>query len=184
MLKKNQKAKFSSPPTILFLGNQAAHKKITLLINAFQIIVKNKPTARLIIAGGETLYSTNIKKKISHLPKDIRQKITVSGQFNRQKEKELLDSAWVLVNPSVHESLGLVFLEAWARKKPVIAANIPVLQEVIKNGENGLLFKKNNSASLAKKINLIISDKAKAARMGKAGGEVLKTDILTNNQLK
>lgn len=176
LLGKYQQARFFDPPTILFIGSQAAHKRIEWLIEAFvKLKVKSlkfkvgAKKLKLVIAGPETLYSPNIKARIGRFPKWIRRDIEILGKVSERKKILLLDRAWVLVNPSIHESLGLVFYEAWARKKPVVAADLPVLREVIVDGKDGFLFKKNSIADLIEKISWLVENPQIAKKMGKAG---------------
>ena len=171
VLPRNKPAPFPKVPTILYLGNQAAHKRIIMLIKAFELLITKRKYlgTKLIIAGKRTLYSPEIDKYISTLPEDIKENIDLRGEYNRDEEKLLLDQATVLVNPSKHESLGLVFLEAWARKKPVIGADLLSLQELISVGENGLLFEKESVRDLSDKIIEVISDQVLARKMGERG---------------
>jgi len=171
IIPKNKPAPFPKVPTILYLGNQAAHKRIIMLIKAFELLITKRKYlgTKLIIAGKRTLYSPEIDKYISTLPEDIKENIDLRGEYNRDEEKLLLDQATVLVNPSKHESLGLVFLEAWARKKPVIGADLLSLQELISVGENGLLFEKESVRDLSDKIIEVISDQVLARKMGERG---------------
>ncbi len=136
MLTKKQKAKFTPPPLILFLGSQAAHKQIDWLLEAFRQLKEkgqsqNAREAKLVIAGPRTLYSPVIDEIYRHLPVKIRRDVQILGPVSAKKKVELLDRAWVLVNPSRAESLSLVVMEAWARKKPVIVNDLPVLREVM-----------------------------------------------------
>lgn len=174
------KAEFKEP-AILFLGNQAAHKRIELLINAFQGLALEIPDLKLIIAGQKTLYSPKIKKRINQLDKNLRGRIKIIGRFNQEKEKELIDQAWVLVNPSIHESLGLVFLEAWARKKPVIGADLLVLKEIISHNQDGLLFKKNDLRDLTEKLKVILKNKKKAEKMGRMGYKKVRENYVDSD---
>ena len=167
-LNKTQEAKFSEPPTIVFIGSQSAHKRIEWLIEAFRKL-KLKFKSKLILVGPRTLYSPKIEAKIKQLPKRIRQDIQILGKVSERKKIEILDRAWVLVNPSIHESLGLVFFEAWARKKPVIATRTPVLEEVIDHQKDGLLFRKDDLEDLIRKIETIITSKKLARKMGERG---------------
>lgn len=174
LLSRNQEARFEDPPTLLFLGFQAAHKRIEFLIDAFLELVKDYPKLELAIAGRETLYSKKIGEKLLKLPVAIRKKIKMIGEFEEVTKGELLDAAWVLVNPSANESMGFVFLEAWARKKPVIAADTSVSEEVIRDGIDGLLFRKDDIRDLAEKIKQIITDRDYARKLGEKGYQKLK----------
>lgn len=174
LVSSNEQVDFPKTPTILFLGNHAAHKRIIMLIKAFSIVKDLK----LVIAGRRTLYTPEIEKIISNLPQKVRSKIELLGEYDRQKEAQLLDQATVLVNPSRYEALGLVFMEAWARKKPVIAADLPTLKEVIDDGQDGLLFKKNSLDDLSDKIKMIIENPELAREMGERGYEKVVNNYL------
>jgi len=169
IIKKDRKARFPQEPVLLFLGNQSAHKRIEFLIDAFEKLAERLPRLKLVIAGKRTLYSPKIDQRIGRLPERIKKKVRIINGYDRKAEKRLLDQAWVLVNPSIHESLGLVFLEAWARKKPVIGARIPALEEVIRDGKEGLLFEKDDRESLIEKITRLISNRRLAVKMGESG---------------
>lgn len=58
-----------------------------------------------------------------------------------------------------YEGLPLVLCEAMAAKLPVLATNIPGVNEIVISKETGMLVKENNSVDLAEKI--------EAAREGK-----------------
>jgi|GEM_PF-556706 len=64
-----------------------------------------------------------------------------------------------LIVPSYREPMGLTEIEAQALGIPVISANVPALNEIIKNGKNGLFFEVKNSLDLARKIDLLYNNK-------------------------
>jgi len=160
---------FPKTPMVLYLGSKAAHKRVEFLLEAMERVWGENRKVRLTIAGPETLHSQEIKKRIKKLKPSLREKITYLGKVSEKKKISLLDSCMVLVNPSKAESFGLVFVEAWARKKPVIGADLPVLKELIKSGENGWLFKKDSVADLADQILKTISSPKLAVKAGENG---------------
>jgi len=170
----DNKAKFNPAPNLIFLGNQAAHKRIELLIDAFSQIAKRNKKISLTIAGKRTLYSPVVDQHIKSLPENIRRRVKVYHEFDRNLEKKLLDQTWLMILPSIHESFGLVFLEAWARKKPVMAVNTPVARQVVEDGVDGFLFKKDNLADLKKKILELVNNQDLARKMGESGYNKLR----------
>jgi len=58
----------------------------------------------------------------------------------------------LVIVPSHWEPMGLIELEAQAMGVPIIASNVPALNEIIKNLDDGLLFEAKNYKDLAKKI--------------------------------
>jgi glycosyltransferase involved in cell wall biosynthesis len=72
--------------------------------------------------------------------------------------KLLLPTFDIVLVPSLFESFGMVFLDAFAAKVPVVAFDLPAGNEIITDEYNGLLAKPYSSTSLAEKIELIISN--------------------------
>ena len=54
--------------------------------------------------------------------------------------------------PSIHEPFGIVALEAWASKLPVIAHHVGGLQKLISEGKTGLFFYRNSLTGLVEKF--------------------------------
>jgi len=159
---------------ILFLGQEGEHKRIPLLIETMQTIWEQGHPNPLVIAGARANYSVAIDQKIKGLPERLRSKITRINDFPEQEKVGLLDSCLVLVNPSSYEAFGIVFLEAWARGKPVIGGRIPAVREIIKDGVNGFLFDPSKKVDLEDKITRLIRDSSLAERLGRAGQAEVK----------
>ena len=85
-----------------------------------------------------------------------------------QVERAIEDSAVVVV-PSMGEGFGMVALEAMERARPVIAAEIGGLGELVDDGVTGLLVPPGESEPLARAIVELGNDLERAARMGEAG---------------
>ena len=134
---------------LLFIGSFSAHKDIPTLITAFSLL-PSKYT--LTLAGQKTLYFPVIQKEIKSLPLSVRKRIKIITNFTNNYLSTLLDNCSILISPSTQESFGLVLLEALARGKPVIAADIPASMEIVKKTKGGLIFKQKDPEDLASKI--------------------------------
>ncbi|VVO42241.1 glycosyltransferase family 4 protein [Pseudomonas fluorescens] len=78
----------------------------------------------------------------------------------------------ITVLPSIHpESFGMVVIESWAAKKPVVASNHGGPAEIISNGESGLLFTPKDSESLANALERLITDKKLLTRIQESSRE-------------
>ena len=82
---------------------------------------------------------------------------------------ELLSHATVFVCPSIYEPLGIVNLEAMACHTAVVASRVGGIPEVVVDGETGLLVPPEDPDALARAINELVADPARAQRMGEAG---------------
>ena len=66
------------------------------------------------------------------------------------------------------EGFGLILLESWQHKKPIVAFNAPAMNEVIDDQKNGLLAKANDTDDLAEKIIYLYNHPEIARRYGEA----------------
>jgi glycosyltransferase involved in cell wall biosynthesis len=69
------------------------------------------------------------------------------------------------VSPSLYESFGLVFIEAFASKVPVVAFDAPAANEIITDNETGLLVPVSNSPALADKIIYVLQNPGEGKRI-------------------
>jgi len=74
----------------------------------------------------------------------------------------------LVVMPSAHETQSLVYLEAQACGRPLVASDIPGAREVVVDGVTGLLFRTGDVAHLAARILLAAHDPALRARLGQS----------------
>lgn len=165
---------------ILFIGSLAAHKRVDLLIKSFANIPllssKEGLGVDLILAGQPTLFYPKIEKLVNSFKPEIKSKIKFIFKFPQKDLAKIIDNCDVLVLPSIQESFGLVLLEAWARQKPVICANIPALKELVTQTNGGLLFKIDDQKDLTKKLKFILDNPDKAKQLGQNGYKYVKNN--------
>jgi glycosyltransferase involved in cell wall biosynthesis len=80
-----------------------------------------------------------------------------------------IERAAVIVVPSMGEGFGMVALEAMERARPVIAAAIGGLGELVQDGRTGFLVPPGEAEPLRGAIVALCSDLARAAAMGEEG---------------
>ncbi|MBD3159361.1 MAG: glycosyltransferase [Candidatus Lokiarchaeota archaeon] len=64
----------------------------------------------------------------------------------------ILRKSHLFVFPSTRESFGIALIEAMACGLPVIASRLPSTEEILENGEYGIMFEQGNYRDLANKI--------------------------------
>ncbi|MDD4027173.1 MAG: glycosyltransferase family 4 protein, partial [Candidatus Shapirobacteria bacterium] len=172
---------------ILFIGSLSSHKRVDLLIKSFSDLMSSLHQGRmsegqvgLKIAGQKTLFYPQIEKLVKSLNPKIKSKIKFIFSFPQKDLSRLIDNCDVLVLPSIQESFGLVVIEAWARKKPVICADIPALKELVKKSNGGLLFKADDQNDLTKQIQFILNNPKKAQQMGQLAYKYVKNNYTWN----
>jgi glycosyltransferase involved in cell wall biosynthesis len=104
---------------IVYVGRLVPHKRVDLLIEAFQKVKENVPEAELHIVGTGPLLSS-IKEKSSTI-----RDCFVHGFLSEEDLRDLLKTSWVFVLPSEREGSSIVALEAMAAGIPVITVDFP-----------------------------------------------------------
>ena len=134
--------------TILFIGRVNEKRKgLTLLLNSYQYILKYIHNVKLLVAGTGKLST----KQINLIQK--YKNIKFLGTISEKKKLKLFFTSSVYVAPQIFgESFGIVLLEAFASKIPVVASAISAFIDVTDGGKMAKLFAVNDKKHLAKKV--------------------------------
>lgn len=144
--------KFSNP-TILYLGRIKKYKRVDLLVNIFDKIVRKVPLARMIIAG----WGTEASHLADLIMKDpLRRRIKLMGPVSNDEKRILLSRSWLFVNPSIGEGWSMAVIEANLHGTPAVGFNVSGLAESIQDTKTGLLAK--DEEDFVKKICEILKD--------------------------
>jgi GT2 family glycosyltransferase/glycosyltransferase involved in cell wall biosynthesis/SAM-dependent methyltransferase len=156
-------------PIIAFVGRMEPEKGVATLLEAMPRLWRAVPSARLVLAGPATHYSSAIAAKIAALPLEDQQKVILRGAISEDEKCELLAGCDLLALPSRVESFGIVYLEAWACGKPVIGCRTGAVSSLIEDEGDGLLVTYGDAAELAAAIVRLASDEPLRRRMGEKG---------------
>ncbi len=150
-----EKRNLHSTIKIGFLGRIVQNKGAQFLVKALGLLVNKKKLNCEIIIGGDGRYL----KALKHLTflYGLNDRVNFLGYIN--EKQDFFNEIDIFCLPSLRETFGLVLLESMAHSVPVIASNIPGIDEVIVHGENGILFTPGDHHDLADKIeNLIVNE--------------------------
>lgn len=127
-----------------FIGRLVKGKGVAILIDAFRKLHAENKDVKLLLAGGTTEYVPEIKRVMQQekLP------IVLIESFSDDLKPVLYNALDIFVLGSQSESFGVVFLEAWACKKPVIGSRMGAIQSLLSEGADSLLFEAGNADSL------------------------------------
>jgi len=152
-----------------YVGRIEKTKSIDVLVHAFLIAKSTNKKLKLIIAGFETSYVQHLQQIIIANASLNKNDIIFIHDLREEDKVHLFHAFDVFVLPSVNESFGIVFLEAWACKKPVIGTAIGAIKSVIANGVDGLLMEPENEENLAEKILLLAQNEQMRLQLGNNG---------------
>lgn len=103
----------------------------------------------------------------------IEDRITYFPGVRNADLEQLYRRCSLLCVPSRYEGFGLPVLEAFEFEKPVVAADVPALNEIIQHGVNGYLVPPKEPAALARAITEILSNQNLASSLAEGGRETL-----------
>ncbi|MFA5856716.1 MAG: glycosyltransferase family 4 protein [Candidatus Pacearchaeota archaeon] len=152
---KYKKYKKNKTPAILFLNRIKKYKGLKILLDAIKDLDNRgiKEIEVWVAGSGDEL--ENMKEYAKNLG---LKNVIFYGRVDEEKKKELMQKAWIFVNPSFIEGWGIVNIEANYFHTPVIGSDVGGIKDSIIDGKTGFLFKYGESKNLSKKIEKIIKD--------------------------
>jgi glycosyltransferase involved in cell wall biosynthesis len=155
-------------PTIGMVGNLDARKNPALLVEALPAVRAAVPSVRALLIGGfpDATYAARVDRRIAEL--GLRDAVTVTGFLpNPFPVVKALD---VVVHPALRDPFPLALLEAMALDKPIVAAAVGGIPEMLEDGVSGLLFPSGDAGALAKALVELLERPARRAQVGAAAG--------------
>ena len=156
-------------PVVGFVGRPAANKGVGTVVEAMRYVWTWNSEVALVLAGPDVSSSDVDEIRLHELTPFERARVVRICNFSDEEKASIFDALDVFVLPSVAESFGIAYLEAWMCGKPVIGADIGPTREVIHDGVDGVLVKPNDPAALAEKIIALLSDPLRREQMGQSG---------------
>lgn len=146
------------------LANLSMEKGSLDLVAATEEVQNNGPPIRVVLAGSAM---PSFKKIWKHfLPRDG---MVLTGPLDDQQRRDFFAGIDLFVLPSISDSFGLVFLEAWANGVAVIGYRAGGVVDVIQHEQDGLLMPCFDIDALAKAIRRLANDEPLRVSWGNAG---------------
>ena len=161
--------------TVLFVGRLEKRKGIDRLLHAIPQVIREVPRCRFVIAGddiGEAPQGESYRDYFESFASAMsREATTFLGHVEESELNQLYAHCDIFVAPSLSESFGLIYLEAMARAKPVVAFRTGGVPEVVTHNETGILVELNDESGLADALIRLSEDHKLRQKMGRCGFE-------------
>jgi L-malate glycosyltransferase len=138
---------------VLYVGRLEKRKGLQWLLEAIAILHNRGLRCRLQIIGHGPMLN-NMRQKVKK--ENLEVYVNFSGYVSQEELLKSYLKAKVVVIPSTFEGLPTVALETMAANVPLIATDIPGLNELVANGKNGLIVPPKDSKSLASAIEKVL----------------------------
>src|SRR4051794_13515477 len=150
-------------PHFLCIGRLIPIKGHLVLLRAFRQVLDACPEARLDIAGRGVL-----EAGLKDFARELHLGDAIRFLGHVTPPQRAIDEASVVVVPSLGEGFGMVALEAMERGRPVIATAIGGLEDIVRDGETGLLVPVAEAEPLAAAMLSLARDPERVHAMGAA----------------
>ncbi len=157
---------------ILYVGRLEIVKGIFTLVDAFRKVADEFPDHKLLFMGeggedknlAQAIKDNNLSNQVELYPFQPQQVI----------RDYLLSSELIVVPSAYREMFGLIGLESFACKIPVIASNVAGIPEWCIHEKTGLLFEMNDADGLATCMRRLLKDKQFADSLSEGGFQFLE----------
>jgi glycosyltransferase involved in cell wall biosynthesis len=153
-------------PWIGTVSRLSAEKGIDLLLEAFARLAATRPQARLRVVG-DGAERERLAQQARAL--GVADRVEWVGARPWDEAVRELAGMDVVVVPSRFEGFGLCALEAMACARPVVAARVGGLPEIVEDGRTGVLAPPGDSTALAAAVSRLLDRPQLGVEMGKRG---------------
>jgi glycosyltransferase involved in cell wall biosynthesis len=171
---------------VLYLGGWAPVKGIFPLLRALAALREHVPGLRCLMPGSVYAQSTGLPARAARALLPLVGSGTVSQRVRREIDARglgdvlvpmpfvddvapLFAASDVVVFPATRPHFARPAVEAAAMGVPTVASRLPGLDELVDDGETGLLVPAGDPGALAEALGRLLRDPALRRRMGRAG---------------
>jgi glycosyltransferase involved in cell wall biosynthesis len=155
-------------PVVLYVGRLDREKSVDRVLLAFERVASILPAAQLVLVGQGT-ETERLRSMAEALP--VAARIRFLGLRPHDSLAECYQAADVFLFASETETQGLVLAEAAACGLPAVAVDAPGCDEVVRDGDTGILTK-GDPAALAEAVIGLLLDPERRRAMARRAREV------------
>ena len=161
-------------PFLLYVSSMYEHKNVSGLIEMFKILISRFGyRGQMVLIGKRDRFSTEVHKRI--ISEDLSGRILMPGMDTYVTDPEVASfraEADAYVFPSFKEGFSLTPLEAMSVGLVCVISDIPCHREIY--GDSVLYFNPADPNDIAKKVNLVITNRDLRESLIKKGYERVK----------
>jgi glycosyltransferase involved in cell wall biosynthesis len=158
-------------PLVLYLGTLAPWQGVPFLVEAFRLVLDEQDARLRIVGTGRREWRKECERLILRLA--LEEHVELRDPVPPADVPALLAASDACVAPLTITDRNVLqgccpikILEYLAAGKPVVAARLPAVREVLTDGETGILYKPDKPRRLAEALLRLFADPALAHRLG------------------
>ena len=166
-----ERAPADGPPLVLCVAALKPYKGIPVLLAACERLLAGGVELRCAVVGSGPLRA-ELEAEVGR--RGLGERVRLLGALPQGEVTALVREAAVIAQPSVvardgqMEGIPVALMEGGAAGKPLVAASLSGIPELVEDGVTGLLFPPGDDAALADRLARVLSDEGLARRLGAA----------------
>ena len=153
-------------------------KGVGYFLQAARIVSEKTQGVEFLVVGDGPL-----REQLAALTRELGVDGCVKFVGWRRDVPRVLHGMDVFCLPSVWEALPVVLAEAMAMSRPVVAARLDGISEIVKDGKTGLLVRPQDPSALAEGISTMLAHPDRMHAMGLAGREVVEAEFTVDRMV-
>ncbi len=158
----------------IYTGRLVSYKGLPLLLKVWNEIRRIHENILLILAGTGGLDIHNCEDELSAYVKSevMEQQVLFTGVV--RNVPEYLQASDLFVFPTEDDAFPSSIVEAMACGLPVVATPVGAIKNIVTDRETGLLIQPGNAEQLFQAMDVMLSDKVLASRLGNAASKSVR----------
>lgn len=159
-----------NPRQFVHVGRLVFYKNLEVVIKAIGILKKTQPNAKLVIVG-DGPHKKSLQELANKL--GLGSNVEFRGYASSDEKMKIIATSNALVFPSLCEGFGLVILEAFSQRRPVLVSNIRPMSDIVSDEKNGFVLDPYDETAWAEHLLKLMENPNQASEMGREGSKLL-----------
>jgi glycosyltransferase involved in cell wall biosynthesis len=153
---------------VVYTGRLVRYKGLPLLLRVWPRLLSRHPDAVLLLVGtgGLDIHACEDELRATVRAERLEPAVVFAGSV--ENVPEYLRASDVFAFPTENDAFPSSVIEAMATALPVVATPVGAIEEIVRDGHNGVLVEPRNETALLSALERVLADPPLAARLGHA----------------
>jgi glycosyltransferase involved in cell wall biosynthesis len=163
-------------PVLLYIGTLADWQGLEVVIKALPKILERQAVRLQIVGRGRSRQRKFLLKQIRKL--DVEKCVTIQPAVPHHEVPSLISESDICIAPLglndrnvTQGACPIKVLEYMASSRPLVASNMPIVRELVREDVDALLFSPNDSDDLARQVLMLLDDFELSKRLSDSATE-------------
>lgn len=163
-------------PILLYIGTLADWQGLEIVIKALPKIIEQKPVRLQIVGRGRSRQRKILSKQIRKL--GLGGSVSIQPAVSHHEVPALIAEADICVAPLALNDRNVTqgacpikVLEYMAASRPLVASNMPIVRELVREDVDGLLFSPSDPDDLVRQVLALLQDEMLSKRLAESAAE-------------